>query len=307
MALAPAVEERTKEKILAQKLVSLARIMVATDFLPYSDRALDCALALARRFKSKVYLTHVITLAGHGVMESEVGAPSHEDLWNLAKESAKKLEDSVRLSGVPHEVVIEEGKFWPTLETLFRKHQIDLLVLGSHGRTGVPKVLIGSSAEEVFRQARIPVLTVGPAVPRQPLLAGEIKNILCATDFGPAAEREAAFAFALAQEHGAKLVLLHVTPLPSTVSERDTVLQKETNMRKLTELAPTAVDLVCKPEYRLAAGEPVEQILQIGQDIKADLIVIGAKKRESLAGHIPHTKAYRVVCGAHCPVLTIKS
>ena len=116
-----------------------------------------------------------------------------------------------------------------------------------------------------------------------------------------------AFAVALAQEHGAKLVLLHVTPQAATVSERDAVLAKETTTRKLTELVPTGVEFACKPEYRLAAGEPVEQILLIAQDTKADLIVIGAKSRESLAGHIPHTKAYRVVCGARCPVLTIKS
>ena len=307
MALTPALEERTKEKIPAKKLVSLARIMVATDFSPYSDQALDCALSLARRFKSKIYLTHVITLAGPGVMEAEVGAPSREQLWNLAKESTKKIEDSGRLSSVPHEVVIEEGTLWPALEKLIQKYEIDLLVLGTHGTTGVLKVLIGSSAEQIFRQARIPVLTVGPAVPRQPLFQGEFKNILCATNFGPGAEREAAYAFALAQEHGAKLVLLHVTPRPATVSERDTVLQRETNTRKLTELAPTGVDLVCKPEYRLAPGEPVEEILRIAQDTKADLIVIGAKKQESLAGHVPHTMAYRVVCGAGCPVLTIKS
>jgi len=307
MALTPAIEERTKEKIPAKKLVSLARIMVATDFSPYSDQALDCALSLALRFHSKIYLTHVITMAGHGVMEAEVGALSPVELRNLAKESARKIEESGRLYGVPYEVVIEEGTLWPALENLIQRYEIDLLVLGTHGTTGVLKVLIGSSAEQVFRQARIPVLTVGPAVPRQPLSEAGFKNILCAIDFGPAAEREVAYAFALAQEHQAKLVLLHVAPETTSVSAREAVLRTEANTRKLTALAPTGVDLVCEPEYRLAPGEPVGEILRIAQDTKADLIVIGAKKRESLAGHIPHTKAYRIVCGARCPVLTIKS
>ncbi len=307
MTVTPVTEERTKEKIPAKKLVSLARIMVATDFSPYSDQALDCALSLAQRFHSKIYLTHVITLAGHGMMEAEVGAPSHEELRNLAKESARKIEESGRLYGVPYEVVIEAGALWATLENLIRRYEIDLLVLGTHGTTGVLKVLAGSSAEEIFRQARIPVLTVGPAVPQQRLPKAEFNNILCAIDFGPAAEREAAFAFALAQEYQAKLVLLHVTPRPATASARDEVLKREADTRKLTDLAPTGVDLACKPEYRLASGEPVEEILQIAEDTKANLIVIGAKKRESLAGHIPHTKAYRMICGARCPVLTIKS
>ncbi len=307
MALPATLEQRTTEKIPTKKLVSLARIMVATDFSVFSDQALECAVSLARRFNSKIYLTHVISFAGHGVMEAEVGALSREQLWNLAKESARKIQDSGRLSGVPFEVVIEEGTLWPTLENLIRKYEIDLLVLGTHGTTGVLKVVAGSSAEQVFRQARIPVLTVGPAVAGQPSSVAEFKNILCATDFGPAAEREVAYAFALAQEHGAKLVLLHVTPRAAGVSERDTVLAKEAYTGKLTELVLTGVDLAYKPEYRVVSGEPVEEILRIAQETKADLIVIGAKKRESLAGHIPHTKAYRVICGARSPVLTIKS
>jgi len=171
----------------------------------------------------------------------------------------------------------------------------------------VLKVLTGSSAEQIFRQARIPVLTVGPAATAQPLLEAEFKNILCATDFGPGAEREVAYAFALAQEHSAKLTLLHATPPAAKPYGPDAVSQRETITRKLQELVPGGGDVLSKPEFRLASGNPVEEILRVAQETKADLIVIGAKKRESLAGHIPHTKAYRVVCGAKCPVLTFKS
>jgi len=307
MALTATMEERTKEKVPAKQLVSLSRIMVATDFSVFSDQALDRALSLARRFNSKIYLTHVITLAGHGVMEAEVGALSHEQLWNLAKQSAGKIEDSGRLSGISYEVVIEEGALWPALENLIKKYDIDLLVLGTHGMTGVVKVVAGSSAEQIFRQARIPVFTVGPAVSGPPSVAAGFKNILCATDFGHAAEKEVAFAFALAQEQQARLVLLHVTPTGAKVSGREAEWEKEPIMRKLTGLVPSGVDIAFKPEFRLVPGEPVGEILRAAEDTKADLIVIGAKKRETLAGHIPHTKAYRVVCGAHCPVLTIKS
>ena len=307
MAPTPIVEEKVIEKVPAKKLVALARIMVATDFSTVSDQALDYALSLARSFKSKIYLTHVLTFAGHGVMESEVGAVSREQLRNLAEEGARKIEDSGRFYGIQHEVVIEEGTLWPTLENLIRKHEIDLLILGTHGTTGVMKVLMGSSAELIFRQARIPVMTVGPAVPGKPRFEAEFTNILCATDFGPAADREAAFAFALAQEHQAKLMMVHVIPPGTTVSEREAILERERETRKLRELSPAGVDLVYLPEFRLLYGEPVEEILRFAEDMKADLVVIGAKKRESFAGRIPHTKAYRVVCGAPCPVLTIKS
>jgi nucleotide-binding universal stress UspA family protein len=308
MTAIPTIEEKVKvEKIPAKKLVSLARIMVATDFSPVSDRALEYAVSVARRFESRIYLTHVLTFGGHGMMEPEVGARSHEEVRKLAEESARKIKDSGRLQGIPHEIVIEEGSLWPTLENLIRKYEIDLLVLGTHGASGVLKVLAGSSAEQIFRQARIPVLTVGPAATGESQFAAEFKNILCATDFGPAAEREVAYAVALAQEHGARLMLLHVNPPPAKPSERDAVLQREDVTRKLEELVPGGGKGLCRPEFRLASGKPVEEILRLAKETKADLIVIGAKKRESLAGHIPHTKAYGVVCGAKCPVLTFKS
>ena len=306
MALTPAVEERIKEAIPGKKLVSLARIMLATDFSAFSEEALDCAVSLAQRFQSTVYLTHVLTFAGHGVMEAEVGSLPREELWDLAKASMKKIEDSGRLKGVPHEVVIEQGGLWPTLENLIKKHEIDLLVVGTHGTTGVLKMVIGSSAEEIFRQATIPVLTVGPAVPGAPQLGADFKNIVFATDFGPAAKREATYAFALAQEHGARLVLMHVSPQAAKDQPREAVQERENVTRTLAALAPAEAELAWKPEYHLAFGEPVEEILRVAEDMKADLIVLGAKKRESLAGHVPHTKAYRVVCGARCPVLTIR-
>jgi len=307
MALATAIEERTKEQIPAKNLVSLARIMVATDFSVYSDQALDYALSIARRFHSKIFLTHVISLAGHGMMEPEVGAPSHEELRDLAKEDIRKIEESGRLYGVPYEVMIEEGALWAALENLIQKYEIDLLVLGTHGKTGPLKVLFGSSAEEIFRQARVPVLTVGPAVKGEAPFEAEFKNILLATDFGPGAEREAAFAFALAQEHRSRLMLLHVIPHGNNVFDRDTILERETVTRQLQELLPSGCDLQCKPEFHLVNGQPVEETVRFAKETKADLIVIGAKKRENFAGHIPHTKAYRIVCGARCPVLTIKS
>jgi nucleotide-binding universal stress UspA family protein len=65
--------------------------------------------------------------------------------------------------------------------------------------------------------------------------------------------------------------------------------------------------LVCKLEFEVAVGEPVEEILRRAKDIKADLIVMGAKARGSLASNALHAKAYQVICGALCPVLTVKS
>ncbi|HKO04692.1 MAG TPA: universal stress protein [Candidatus Acidoferrales bacterium] len=307
MAYTFGVEEKIEKKVPSYQPVSLAKVMVATDFSSVSSHALDYAVSLARRFRSRLYLTHVITYEGHGVMEPEVGAPSREQLRNNAEAQAKAVVDSGRLYGVPNEVMIEEGPLWPALESLIEQNKIDLLVLGTHGMSGPMKVLFGSSAEEIFRQARLPVLTVGPAVTLDAPFEAEFKTILFATDFGPGTDREAAFAYSLAQEHRAKLVLLHVIPHTETHFDRETTLEKDSFTHQLQELVPEGAEVLCKPEFHLAYGHPVEEILRVAKEMKADLIVIGAKKRGSLAGHIPSTKAFNLVRTARCPVLTIKS
>jgi len=167
--------------------------------------------------------------------------------------------------------------------------------------------LYGSSAEEIFRQARLPVMTVGPVVKEEAPFETEFKNILLATDFGLGAEREAAFALALAQEHRSKLMLLHVIPHADNAFDRDAILERERITHQLRELVPSDSSLLCKLEFHLAHGQPVEVILRVAKETKADLVVIGAKKSGSLAGHIPSSKAFGVVRGARCPVLTIRS
>jgi nucleotide-binding universal stress UspA family protein len=307
MPYATGIEERIEEKLPERQQVSLARIMVATDFSPVSDRALDYAVSLARRFGSQIYLTHLITHRGHTVMEPHVAEYTAEQLRRIAHQEAQQVVDSGRLYGVRYEVVIEEGRLWPTLEGLLEKYKIDLLVLGTHGMKGSLKLLFGSSAEQIFRHARLPVITVGPVVKEEIPFEAEFKNILLATDFGTGAERAAAFAFALAQEHRSRLILLHVVPHGDNPFDRDSILERETITRQLRELVPTGSDLMCKLELHLANGKPVEEILHVAKETNADLIVIGAKKRGSLAGRIPHTKASGVVLRARCPVLTIKS
>jgi nucleotide-binding universal stress UspA family protein len=86
------------------------------------------------------------------------------------------------------------------------------------------------------------------------------------------------------------------------------LIEKEHNFyAQLRELVPVTNEMHCKVEVRVVFGEPSGQILRIAKETNAELIVMGAKARKSLAGNVPHTRAYRVMCEAHCPVLTIRS
>ena len=291
-----AVNEQTTPRPLPNPAVSLGKILVATDFSETSNRALEHALSLARTYNSKIFVVHIISV---GLMTApELAEASREEMHRVAREQMERTRTSDRFFGVQNEEIIEEGALWPSIEALIAKHGIDLVVVGTHGMGVVEKLLIGSSAEQIFRQARIPVLTVGPTVWREPLYGIELKNILFATAFGPGAERQAAYAFSLAQEHRSRITLLHVEQRPD---------EEEAIVHQLQELVPSGTDLHCLPLFRVERGDPVREILRVAEETHADLIVLGAKTRKGLAGHVPHTKAYQVICGASCPVLTIKS
>jgi nucleotide-binding universal stress UspA family protein len=301
------IAEGAKTRIPANKEHFFKNILLATDFSPASGRALEYAASLARRYGSAIYLTHIISLDGYPLMAPEFAVSSLQKMYADAELGFRELLKSGLLIALPYKTVIHEGNLWPSLEELIKKYEIDLLVVGTHGAGAVRKVLIGSGAEEIFRKAKVPVLTVGPSTAMDPLYEVEFKNILFATDFGKSAEREAECALSLAQQHCSRLRLVHVFPHPEAYGESVLELEKQNSMAQLRELVPTQGELHCKLDFEVPVGEPVEQILRVAKEMKADLIVMGAKARKNLAGNVPHTKAYRVVCGARCPVLTLRS
>jgi len=301
------IAEGAETRIPANKQHFFKNILLATDFSSASGRALEYAASLARRYGSTIYLTHIISMDGYPLMAPDFAATSLQKMHAEAEQGFRELLKSGLLIALPYKAVIQEGILWPAIEELIKKHEIDLLVVGTHGAGAVRKVLIGSGAEEIFRKAEVPVLTVGPSTPIEPPYEMEFKNILFATDFGKSAKREAEYALSLAQEHCSRLRLVHVFPHPEAYGESVLALEKQNNMAQLRELVPAGTELHCKVDFEVAVGEPVEQILRIAKETKADLIVMGAKARKNLAGNVPHTKAYRVVCGAQCPILTVRS
>jgi nucleotide-binding universal stress UspA family protein len=301
------ITENTGSKVVVKAVppakVSVDRILMATDFSPASDRALEYALSLARHYGSHLIVAHVITLDGYPMIAPDLAAAREQKYRQEAKDAMAKLVRSGRLINVSHEILIEEGTLWPAIHKLIEKYGVNLVVAGTKGMGSIQKVLLGSNAEQMFRQSSVPMLTVGPAVASEPLYEAEFKHILFATDFGPGAEKEAAFALSLAKEHRSKLTVLHV----STGTEESVGLQRESIQHQLRELVPDTHGEHCLVDFRVVYGKPVEEILRVGQATRANLIVMGAKKRTSLAGHVPHTTAFEVVSAAPCPVLTVRS
>lgn len=295
------------DKPLPEKMIQLSRILVATDFSPASNRALDYAISLARRYGSHIFLTHVISLDAYPLAAPEVTVSLVNSQRREAENRIQEMLFSGRLSDVAHDILIEEGGLWAAIQRVIEKEAVELVVVGTQGMGTVQKLVIGSGAEQIFRQCACPVLTVGPSVEGASSPDVIFKRILFATEFGPGSKREASYAFSLGQEHEATVTLLHVLRHLDDYSDDGLTLKREVIKQQLQELVPAGADARCRTQFRMVVGDPASEILRLAHETNADLIVMGAKARAGLAGHVPATKAYKIVCEAHCPVLTVKS
>jgi len=295
-----------QKEMEANTKISVTRIMLMTDFSKASDLALEYALALARRYDARIYLTHVITPEVYQMAEPGLAEMTYQKMRQAAEQGIADILISGKLRGVPHETLLYEGALWPTVERLIQEQGIDLVVIGTHGRGQLKKLVMGSVAEEVFRQANCPVLTVGPRTEARVPYEAEPKNVLFATDFGPGAARAAQYAFSLAQEHGTRLTVLHVVEQVRMYTEEQIERVRKVNIQRMKDFMPAGSENWCKVEFRVAFGTAIEEILEEARDTKADLIIMGAKTRKTFAGHAPLTTAYNVVAKAECPVLTVR-
>ncbi len=217
-----------------------------------------------------------------------------------------------RLNGLPHETITERGpSLWGVLENTIKATAADLIVLGTHGRTGAQKFLLGSVAEEVFRRSPIPVLTIGPRARREVHNGGRFRRILFATDFSSQSAAATPYALSLAQENQAHLFLVHVVRLRGRDGDDQLYeFSVAEAMHHLYAVVPKDVELPCPPEVSVEHGNPGKRIVEVAEERNADLIVLGVRDAAGHLGaatHLERNTAHNVVARAACPVLTVRS
>jgi len=307
----------TMEVLREERSVSLQNILLATDFSAASERAFEHAAAIARRHDCKLSVVHVIPQDSDALVPEFVG-----DLqWQQAKYAMEVLGNRDDLKQTKHRLLLERGSVWNVLSALIKEEAIDLLVLGTHGRGGLEKLVLGSIAEEIVRLAACAVMTVGPHTVIPSPLSGEFHRILFATDFSSASEKALSYAVFFAQQSAAELMLLHVVQgaaLPSgelgaTLYDDAATTKWEAETRlatrmKLEELLPAEAAARCKLKYEVAFGIPTAEILCSAERHQADLIVTGAKRVISAraSAHISWAVSHELICHAMCPVLTTR-
>jgi nucleotide-binding universal stress UspA family protein len=290
---------KTLEPVIA---LSLKNILLATDFSPGSETAVKYAQAIARRHAARVHTIHVNSLDSYNLLDPDAFAIT----FNGPEANSSNLADVLHglLTGLPSQTPMRQGAVWEVISDVVKRNEIDLLVLASHGRHGIPRLVLGSVAEEVFRNVSCPVLTVGPDVKPCADRELKIKKVLLATHF-EAGSTAPAHAALLCNEFGAELTVLHVADENKVASNGRNGKELA---QQLTSVVPPEVCLWRKPVCVLKYGLPSANILEVAQQMRADLIVLGARHPEpaKINSHLPWATAARVIAEAECPVLTVR-
>ena len=290
-------------------------ILIATDFSEASEKALHYSLALARFYESKFCLAHVVSSLGPTMAGPNLIAACEEAVSRDAAELEDSLIQTGVLTGIQHKFIVRHGELWLQLREIIRQESADLLVVSTHGRHGMAKLFFGSSAEQIFRHADCPVLTLGPHTEGRPWFGtpSTRRTFLFATDFGPASLHGLPQAIAAANQFGAKLSFLSIIPAaPSSTDQALPDWQADARMRtlqRLTELADDA-GLDTRPELyaEFKSAEPAsEKILETADKLRADLIIMGLhdSAHTGIISHLDLATTYDVVCQASSPVLTV--
>lgn len=294
-------EMRAMQVQQAKESLRFENLLYATDFQGDSESALPYVFSVAKAYQSKVYVVHVVDVSPFS-NPSPTSAMRAVEAQAIREAKQAALELSPALVPVPSEVLIRKGDIWKEISHVIEEKNIDLIVVGTHGRAGIHKLVLGSVAERIFRRAPCPVLTVGPGVHGETDPFGRLHSILVPTDFTPESRVAVSYASALAQVHQSRVYLLHVT--------HDANTRVASVKEALGKLIPRDIDLPFSPKTFVEAGVPSEKILDLAAELAVDLIVLGVKPPAILKGTSTHQNmatASKVVRGAGCPVITVRT
>jgi nucleotide-binding universal stress UspA family protein len=289
---------------LAATGVGIRNVLIATDFSHHSDTVLNYALNLARRYGAHAEIVYVLptdeyALAGPEAVTAAKGA-ARRDLLDL---KAKLHSSHGFQDAVDYRVSMLEGPVTDCLLDWAQKKNIDLIVVGTHGRGPLGKVIPGSVAERVFRHSGIPVLTVGPHV-RSLSEVDRAHRILVPCDLTPKSHPAVQLAVTLARQNSAKLTLLHVVEnfTKEMTSSSECTRQAKDELARIVGRNGDGLDVA----YRLEFGKISSMILRMASEIDADLIVLGVRPSSGVFDRFQWPIAYELVCQAQCKVLTVR-
>jgi len=284
---------------------AISRVLLPVDFSPGSHPAAALARTIAAQYGARLWIAHVVEPVAPPAAAFIHSASAME----YAAHHMSRFVKSESWEDLDFETVIRPGEFWPVLSQLVEEHEIDLVIAGTHGRNWLGKMVLGSAAELMVRNAKCPVLTVSPRTHPSPL-AGLLR-ILVPLDTQSHPASALAYALTLANENNAQILFLHVlhqSAMPLDYPDEETIDDERYSaaMARLREMIPSAEHFRREPEIIIDSGVPADTIVKIAMKTGADLIAMPVRRSASAGKvHAPWHTAYRVIAHATCPVLTL--
>ena len=280
--------------------LSIKNILVPTDLSESSVAALRYARLLADRFNASLTVMHADTtsypldmFADTPVIYSPAEPEANEKFRN---EIANRVREWLR--GRPFEVVVVAGPPASMILHVAEVRKPDLIVMGTHGRRGWRRTLLGSVAEAVLHASTIPVITAGPKLRNA---TPAVTKIVCPINFTEVSRDALQYATDLADAFAAELIVLHAID-DSTEFHPDERAEHETRVRSWIDVG---MQSVCTYREVVLRGNAAERVLDCVDDLDADLLVIGAQQKIFRSATVIGTTTERLVRFAECPVLTI--
>jgi len=301
----------------------LRNLLVPVDFSPYSLRALDLAIALARSTGGEITAIHVapyrsvpVPPYGGAFFPEEPSAEQRADLIS----ALRVFVAPAREAHVLKEMVLHVGDVEHEINRRAASMPADAIVLGTHGHGGFQRLVLGSITEKVLHKAPCPVLTVPAGVPETETAAsagGTIAfgTVLCPVDFSEPSAASVRWATQLAKAGGAKLVLLHVL---EKIPEKDPRAYLHFNMpnyvsflevdarERIDALIPAEAKSAGETEQVFRQGKPHEEIVRLAEERNVGMIVMGVHGRDTIDFSLFGSTTNQVVRHASCPVLTVR-
>jgi nucleotide-binding universal stress UspA family protein len=298
-------------KMTTKRVTEFRRILCPVDFSEFSASVLAYAAAFARLFGSDITVLHVFATAVPPASSATYPA------WLLqVPEARKSIADELHVllaplssAGVRLRTQIAEGNTSSEIIRHAAEPDVDLVVMGTHGRSGFDRITLGSVAEKVLRKAPCPVLTIPPGLAATATDVS-IRNILCPTDFSTCSEHAMEFALSLAGRTDATVTALHVIETMEARPELKGAmadLQKrrcDTERRYLEEMNAGRAG-GNRITNVVTLGRPYLEVLRVAEERATDLIVMGVRGRGPVDMALFGSTTNHVVRRATCPVVTV--
>ena len=303
-------------------MVNIKHVLCPVDFSEFSRHAFGRAVAVARGYGADLAVLHVLPVPS-AVPALPYGPEGPGPFGFEPVDRTRALAELSQFLGAGHSAGVPvhyEAAESPAVHKAILQQtsriSADLVVMGTHGRSGFDHLLLGSVAERTLRTSRVPVLVVPPhtrdvvPAPSEPF-----RNVLCAVDFSQDSARALEHAQSLARHGAGRLTLLHVVePMPVgydpmggppfDIAGYEFRLE-ESGRAQLQKLAPDRLTAGCEVETVLARGKAYKEILRVAAERQADVIVLGVHGRNAFDRLVFGSTTEHIIRRARCPVLAV--